>query len=126
MWLRAGSRLFESLDGGASATDLSAEHGVALDHTDLSHVKSFVAGMMSVAEAVRPPEPVAPEVQQISEQVCSLLLRLREVSQKIPPVNLYARFPAKLRHNLDIALADAHRFVTGLHSAWNEQGEAQP
>lgn len=53
MWLRTGSRLFQELDGGANAFDFAAEHGVALDATDLSHVESFVAGMLSVAKAGR-------------------------------------------------------------------------
>lgn len=55
---------------------------------------------------------------EIAEQVCSLLLRFREVSQKIGPEELYAKFPARLRHNLDIALADANFFVGDLHGAW--------
>lgn len=57
---------------------------------------------------------------EIAEQVCSLLLRLREVSKKIGPEELYAKFPAKLRHNLDIALADASFFVGDLHGAWDK------
>lgn len=55
---------------------------------------------------------------EIAEQVCSLLLRFREVSKKIGPEELYAKFPARLRHNLDIALADASFFVGDLHGAW--------
>lgn len=53
MWLRTGSRLFEELDGGANAVETAERHGVALNQTDLSHVESFVAGMLSAAKAER-------------------------------------------------------------------------
>lgn len=53
MWLRTGSRLFEELDGGANATEAAERCGIALNQTDLSHVESFVAGMMSATKAER-------------------------------------------------------------------------
>ena len=53
MWLRTGSRLFAELDGGANAADLAARHGVDLNATDLSHVESFVAGMLAATKAGR-------------------------------------------------------------------------
>ncbi len=55
---------------------------------------------------------------EMAEQACHLLLRFRELSKKIGPEELYAKFPARLRHNLDIALADASFFVGDLHGAW--------
>jgi hypothetical protein len=116
-WLRTGSRLFEELDGGANAAELAERHSVQLNAIDLSHVESFVAGMMSAAKADAPPQLADREVQQIAEQVCHLLLRFREVSQKIDPEKLYRKFPAKLRHNLDIALAEANEFIAGMHAA---------
>ena len=41
------------LDGGANAADLAARHGVDLNATDLSHVESFVAGMLAATKAGR-------------------------------------------------------------------------
>ena len=104
----------------------AAEHGVVLDRIDLSHVESFVAGMLSVTKADTPPQLIDGEVQEIAEQVCSLLLRFREVAKKIGAADLHTRFPDKLRHNLHIALADAHGFVAGLHAAWAKPRDVRP
>lgn len=72
-------------------------------------------------DVLRPMAKATAEEEELALAVGSLLLRFREVSQKISADDLYEQFPAKLRHNLDIALVEAHRFVTGLHSAWNQQ-----
>lgn len=74
--------------------------------------------MPPVAPIRERPVLVHDATNEIAEQVCSLLLRFREVAKKIGPEELYAKFPAKLRHNLDIALADASFFVGDLHGAW--------
>lgn len=77
-------------------------------------------------DVLRPMAKAKAEEEELALAVGSLLRRFREVSQKISADDLYARFPDKLRHNLDIALVDAHRFIAGLHSAWNQQREVRP
>jgi hypothetical protein len=46
---------------------------------------------------------------QVAEQVCTLLHRLRDLSAENDPVALYAEFPDQLRHDLDQALDKAFR-----------------
>jgi hypothetical protein len=69
---------------------------------------------------------VTPEDETLALGVASYLMRLREVSQKIGGEELYAKSPAKLRHNLDLALTDANGSIAGLYTCWSEQKGERP
>jgi hypothetical protein len=78
------------------------------------------------APAATPPPGlrlVHDEDDQLAEQVCHLIHRLREVAGKVEPGTLHRKFPGRLRHNLDQSLVEASDFLVGLRAAWRAESE---